>query len=176
MKNLRVQGIFSHLCVSDMQTPQAVAYTRWQTQSFQRAVQAAHAAGFEPGQVHLQASYGVLNGRGANFTCARVGIALYGVLSDTTPTVRHLPLRPALALHGPCGQCALAETGAGGRLRLGFCGPAAHAPCLRHHWLWQTVCRAILPCAAGMCWCEGQRAPAVGRVCIGPDAGGCYGN
>ncbi len=68
-----------------MQTPQAVAYTRWQTQSFQRAVQAVHAAGFEPGQVHLQASYGVLNGEAQNFTCARVGIALYGVLSDTTP-------------------------------------------------------------------------------------------
>ena len=41
MKNLRVEGIFSHLCVSDMRAPQAVAYTRWQTQRFQSAVQAA---------------------------------------------------------------------------------------------------------------------------------------
>ena len=53
--------------------------------------------------------------------------------------------------------------------------PAAHAPCLRHHWL----CRR---CAARFCPARragaGVRAARPGgwpRV-YGPDAGGCYGN
>lgn len=165
MKNLRVQGIFSHLCVSDMQTPQAVAYTRWQTQSFQRAVQAVHAAGFEPGQVHLQASYGVLNGEAQNFTCARVGIALYGVLSDTTPTVRHLPLRPALALHARVASVRWLKPGQGAGYGLAF---VARRPT-------RLACVTIgyadgvprdFALRGGQVLVCGQRAPAVGRVCM----------
>ncbi|MBS6864538.1 MAG: serine racemase VanT catalytic subunit [Oscillospiraceae bacterium] len=165
MKNLRVEGIFSHLCVSDMRAPQAVAYTRWQTQRFQSAVQAVRAAGFEPGQVHLQASYGVLNGETQGFDYARVGIALYGVLSDAAPTVRRLPLRPALALRARVASVRWLKPGQGAGYGLAF---AAQRPT-------RLACVTIgyadgvprdFALRGGQVLIGGQRAQAVGRVCM----------
>ena len=124
-----------------------------------------HAAGFEPGQVHLQASYGVLNGEAQNFTCARVGIALYGVLSDTTPTVRHLPLRPALALHARVASVRWLKPGQGAGYGLAF---VARRPT-------RLACVTIgyadgvprdFALRGGQVLVCGQRAPAVGRVCM----------
>lgn len=128
-------------------------------------MQAVHAAGFEPGQVHLQASYGVLNGEAQNFTCARVGIALYGVLSDTTPTVRHLPLRPALALHARVASVRWLKPGQGAGYGLAFVARRPRA-LPASPLAMQTVCRAILPCAAGRCWCAGSAPRSWPPVCM----------
>ena len=76
MPNLRVTGLYSHLCVSDGQTEQERAYTLEQIQHFEYIVEELHRQGFKDFKCHLQGSYGVLNYSEYCFDYARVGIAL----------------------------------------------------------------------------------------------------
>ena len=99
IKNLRVDGMYTHLSADETRQPADRAFTRKQADAF-RAV-AAHLAvrGFPLPRLHMQASYGVLNYPELSGDYARVGIALYGVLSTgealkTCPVV----LRPVLSL------------------------------------------------------------------------------
>ncbi len=98
LPGLRVTGVFSHLCVSDSLAPADAAYTRRQAESFAAAVAWLRQNGYDPGRVHLLASYGIWNWPGYAFDCVRAGIALYGVRSTAAPTRRTLDLRPVLAV------------------------------------------------------------------------------
>ena len=98
LPKLRVEGVFSHLCVSDDLTEEQVAFTRRQAEKFRTAVHKLRADGCAPGKVHLLASYGIWNYPEYGFDFARAGIALYGVHSDGGSTRRELPLQPVLAL------------------------------------------------------------------------------
>ena len=59
MKQLVVDGIFSHLCVSDGQNASDQAYTRAQAECFQQIVQHLEEKGYACGKKHLLASYGI---------------------------------------------------------------------------------------------------------------------
>ncbi len=98
LPNLNVRGVFSHLCVSDGRTPEAIAYTRQQLFRFYDAVDWMRQSGYEPGAVHIQASYGILNLPAQPCSYARAGIALYGVCSDTQRPAYPLYLHPVLSL------------------------------------------------------------------------------
>ena len=98
LPGLRVEGIFSHLGVSDSLTPEDEACTRRQAADLAAAAERLRQAGIDPGQVHLLASYGIWNYPEYHFDLVRAGIALYGVGSDDSPTRRALPLRPVLSL------------------------------------------------------------------------------
>ena len=54
---------------------------------------------FDPGKLHLQSSYGVLNYPDLSMDYARFGIAMYGVLSSPDKQLlKRVPLRPVLSL------------------------------------------------------------------------------
>lgn len=95
---LVIDGTFSHLSMADSLAPGDAEYTLRQMTAFQDAVAWMRAAGYDPGKVHIQSSYGVLNLPAQSWDYARIGIALYGVLSDTGPVRRALELRPVLSL------------------------------------------------------------------------------
>lgn len=99
MKNLRVDGIFSHLCAADVMQAQEQTYTRWQAEDFEHVLQELKKRGCSVKGVHLLSSYGVLNypQHAGNF--ARVGIALYGVLSTEADSRKwENELKPVLSL------------------------------------------------------------------------------
>lgn len=98
LKNLRVEGVFSHLCVSDFLDQVSVEYTQIQLTRFYAAVAFLRKNGFDPGSVHIQASYGMLNLPPQPCAYARAGIALYGVESGETSAAAAAGLRPALSL------------------------------------------------------------------------------
>ncbi len=98
LPNLRIDGMFSHLGVSDSLTADDTAFTQAQLVSFFETVEIIRRAGYDPGQTHIQASYGVWNLPPQPCAFARVGIALYGVGSDASPVQRTLDLWPVLAL------------------------------------------------------------------------------
>ena len=99
LENLRVEGIYTHLCVSDSLEPQAVAYTNSQAAEFAHVVQTLREQGFTVPKIHIQSSYGVLLHPELAGDYARVGIALYGLLSTRADTQRWgQALRPALSL------------------------------------------------------------------------------
>ena len=99
LKNLKITGVFSHLCASDGTTNTERDYTRKQIQKFQSVVAYLHRHGIRDFKTHLQGSYGVLNYPQLSFDYARIGIALYGAYSSPDDqTAAQIDLRPVLTL------------------------------------------------------------------------------
>lgn len=96
MKNLRVDGMFSHLCVSDCTDPASIEYTQRQLTRFYAAADCLRQKGFDPGRLHIQASSGILNLPPQPCGYARAGIALYGL--DSGEAAAEADLRPVLSL------------------------------------------------------------------------------
>ena len=94
-RELRIAGVFSHLCVSDDLGREP--FTQAQLDRFYSALDRLRRQGLDPGEVHIQASSGLLNLPPQPCAYVRAGIALYGVPSGGAP--RQWPgLRPALSL------------------------------------------------------------------------------
>lgn len=108
---LQVDGVFSHLCVSDSLEAEDLAYTQEQLAQFYEAVAQIRAAGVDPGKIHIQASYGLWNLPAQPCDYVRVGIALYGVRSDRTPVQQEFTLRPVLSLRARVASVRTLEAG-----------------------------------------------------------------
>ena len=92
--NLFLEGIFTHLPVSDDRDP---AYTRQQIQRFQDVVEAIRAAiGRRVDLVHCANSGGVLGHEPGWLDMVRPGIMIYGFYPDPG-TPRTIPLKPGLS-------------------------------------------------------------------------------
>lgn len=99
LPNLRVTGMFSHLCVSDGTTEEARDYTRRQFRLFRQLTGELYRRGIRGFETHIQGSYGILNYPEERFDCVRPGIAMYGVLSSPSDQVlADVSLRPVLSL------------------------------------------------------------------------------
>ena len=99
LEHLNITGVYSHLCASDGNSEKEIAFTRKQIAEFQAVVDALHRRGIKGFRTHLQGSYGVLNYPELEFDYARVGIALYGVLSMPGERIAaEVELRPVLSL------------------------------------------------------------------------------
>ena len=120
LPNLKIKGIFSHLCVSDSLAEKDIAYTKRQTERFFDTVAWMREQGFDPGKTHIQASYGIWNLPPQPCAYARAGIALYGVRSDSGPVRRELDLRPVLSLRARVAQVQRLKAGEGAGYGLDF--------------------------------------------------------
>ena len=99
LPRLRICGMYSHLSAADSQSIDDVLFTRLQISSFQKTAELLKERGCDPGKLHLQSTYGVLNYPELSMDYARFGIGLYGVLSSPDPQLlKQLPLRPVLSL------------------------------------------------------------------------------
>lgn len=99
LENLNITGVFSHLCASDEMTKDARKYTLKQISDFDRIIREIHRRGIYGFKTHLQGSYGVLNYPELSYDYARIGIALYGVLSAPHDwTTADISLKPVLSL------------------------------------------------------------------------------
>lgn len=165
LPNLRFTGTFSHLCVSDSASPEDQAFTQSQLDRFYGAVARMAAAGLNPGVVHIQASYGILNLPPQPCAWARAGIALYGVYSreEDRPTVD--PLRPALSLRARVAALRTVPAGEGAGYGLAFrAGEDTQLAVV-------TVGYAdglprMLAQAGGEILIRGVRCPMAGRMCM----------
>ncbi len=99
-QRLKICGMFSHLCVADSQKMEDILFTKLQISAFFQTAEQLREQGCNPGKLHLQSSYGVLNYPDLPVSYARFGIAMYGCYSSPEPELsRKLPLRPVLSLH-----------------------------------------------------------------------------
>lgn len=168
LPNLHVDGVYSHLCTSDGDTPADRAFACRQTETFTHTLAMLRGLGLDPGLTHLQASYGVLNPgcvQGQRFGAARLGLALYGVRSDSTPVESLLPLRPVLSLRARVAAVHQLRAGEGAGYGLAFTAR-------------RDTCLAVLAIGyadglprdyadkGGVVLLQGRRCPVVGRVCM----------
>lgn len=99
LNNLKIQGTFTHLSVSDSNEPEDITFTGMQIAHFYETVKKLKDLGLDPGRLHVQSSYGVLNYPELECDYARIGIALYGVLSSATDSVKvKVDLKPVLSV------------------------------------------------------------------------------
>lgn len=99
MKNLKVCGMFTHLCCADSREPSDVAFTEAQIARFYSVTDELKDTGIALPKLHIQSSYGLLNYPELKCDYVRAGIALYGVLSmPKDETKLKLDLRPVLSL------------------------------------------------------------------------------
>lgn len=99
LANLKVDGIFSHLSVSDSDDASDVEYTKKQISNFNEAIELITNKGLEVKTKHIQSSYGLLNYPDLKCDYARIGISLYGVdSSDGIKKIIDPKLNPVLSL------------------------------------------------------------------------------
>ena len=99
MQNIKVCGMYTHLCCSNSRLPADVAFTRRQINSFYSLIDDLKDSGICMPKLHIQSSYGLLNYPDLTCDYVRVGIALYGVLSSSNDdTLLKIDLRPVLSL------------------------------------------------------------------------------
>lgn len=165
-KYLDIQGIYTHLCVSDSLAGEDVAFTNQQIKSFYGLLDILSQKGMYFPKVHIQSSYGLLNYPQLSCDYVRAGIALYGTLSGPGCQTRlHLDLRPVLSLHSRIILIRKVQKGE----TAGY-GRAWTAP--------QDSRIAILPigyadglprslsCQYGEVLIRGMRVPIIGRICM----------
>lgn len=87
MRHLVVKGIFTHLSADDRKDGREKEFTEQQASGFYAVLEEMKKRGIPCPPNHLQASYGVLNYPELAGDYARVGIALYGVLSTKEDTL-----------------------------------------------------------------------------------------
>lgn len=95
--NLIINGIFTHLCVSDSIKDTDEIYTKLQIEAFDEVVSHIKKGNFHCPPKHLQASYGIINYPELQADYARAGIAIYGMLSNR-PTDSNIDLHPVLSI------------------------------------------------------------------------------
>lgn len=98
-QHLRIEGLFTHLAAAETLDEADEARTEEQIRRFYRGAEELQRRGLPTGKLHIQSSYGMLNYPGLPCDYARVGIALYGLLSSPGDRTRLTPdLRPVLSL------------------------------------------------------------------------------
>lgn len=98
-KNLKIEGVFSHLYVADSEEEEDVICTKEQIKNFFKVGDTIKKK-FNPKiKFHIQSSYGVLNYPNLDCDYARIGIAMYGVKSSIHDNIKsHIELKPVLSI------------------------------------------------------------------------------
>ena len=164
-RNLIVDGVFSHLCVPDSPAEADRAYTRRQLEAFYAAVAWLRGAGYDPGAVHVQASYGLLNLPPQPCRYARAGIVLYGVPSDGAPTRCWPDLRPVLSLRARVASVRSLAAGEAAGYGLAFRAERETRLAVAAVGYGDGLPRD-LPQRGGQALVHGRRVPMVGRMCM----------
>ena len=104
LPHVRVTGMFTHLCVSDSLSEGDVGFSNTQLERFFSLAGELERRGIDPGELHTQSSYGIVNYPDRRCAYGRAGVALYGVKSDEHDGVKAWPeLAPALSLKARIG-------------------------------------------------------------------------
>lgn len=175
MKNLVVDGIFTHLSACDSDDPQNRAFTERQITAFFQVTERLKAAGCPCRGLHLLSSYGILNYPGAAADYVRPGIALYGLLSREEDSRRlwtagntntSIPsLRPVLTLKARVTSVRTLHSGESAGYGLAFTAEREMKAAVLSIGYADGLPRALSG-GRGRVLINGYSAPVIGRVCM----------
>ena len=163
--NLTVAGIGSHLSVPDSIADDDVDFTNLQIRAFYDTVNALEQKGYDAGKLHVQASYGVCNYSELQCGYARVGIMLYGVMSDDSKVRLKPSLRPVLSLRARIAQ--VRRIGAGESVSYGRIFKSEKPTNLATVSIgYADGVPRQMSGNGGMCIVNGVKVPIAGRICM----------
>lgn len=98
-RNLKVMGLYTHLCVADSLEKEDIAFTENQIDRFYKLVKKLKSRRIQV-PIHIQSTYGLLNYNRLICDYARIGIGMYGTLSSAKDkTILQPAIKPVLSLH-----------------------------------------------------------------------------
>lgn len=187
MENLIVDGLFTHLPVSDSSRPQDRAFTEGQVRAFYQMVDALRSQGFSCSTLHLLASYGIMNllwGRSETVDAparaekdgisdsmlaadyVRPGIALYGMLSTREDSRRWQDLlHPVLSLKAKVASVRMLYAGESAGYGLAFTAKEDMRIATIAIGYADGLPRALSH-GNGSVLIDGCKAPIIGRICM----------
>lgn len=166
MKNLKPDGMLTHLCVCDSPSPENRAFTESQIQAFYSVVEILQAQGISCPKLHLQSSYGLLNYPDLNADYVRAGIALYGVPSAVKDTdFFRENLTPVLSLKARVASVRTLYAGDSAGYGLAFTAEEDMQIAVLSIGYADGLPRE-LSCGRGYVLLHGCQAPIIGRICM----------
>lgn len=166
LPNLHVTGAFTHLCADTTMSPGDKAFTKEQGKRFSLTIDGLKKRGYSLPAVHILASYGLLNYPELGGDYARVGIALYGVLSGKNDHVKFpVDLRPVLSLKARVAQVRELQKGESAGYDLQFTAKRQSQIAILTIGYADGLPRS-LSCGVGNVILQGRKAPIVGRICM----------
>lgn len=165
-KNLVIDGMYTHLCVSDSMEQPYREYTKMQITAFDDAVESIKARGFKCQKLHVQSSYGVLNYSELRYDYARVGIALYGILSTQEDTEKcSVDLRHVMSVKARVSAVKNLKEGEAVGYGLQFVAPKNMKIAVLSIGFADGIPRC-LSCGKGNVIIAGRKVPIIGRICM----------
>lgn len=165
-ENLKVCGLYSHLCASDSEAPEDREYTNRQIQDFSDLLNLLKQDGYSIPHVHIQSSYGILNYPDLRCSYVRPGIAMYGVLSSASDqTVMSADLRPVLSLKARVILVRMVSSGESVGYGRSFTAERETTVAVLPIGYADGLPRS-LSCGNGEILLHGRRAPIIGRICM----------
>ena len=164
--NLVIQGIFTHLCCDETKSEQDTKFTLAQAAAFYGVVSELNKCGYSCGKIHLLSSYGLINYPEFAGNYVRVGIALYGILSNRTD-LENCPVKiyPVLSLKARVALTKDVYAGEAAGYGLQYIADGKKRIAILAIGYADGVPRA-LSCGHGKVLINGKEAPIIGRVCM----------
>ncbi len=166
LHNLKIEGVYTHLCAADTESPEDRAFTMEQGSAFFNVVSQLGERGFGYPKTHLLASYGLINYPELGGDYARVGITLYGVHS-TRADMEHcaLSLRPVMSVKTRVTTLKTLQKGEAAGYGLQFIAERDTRIAILAIGYADGIPRS-LSCGVGNVLICGYKVPIVGRICM----------
>jgi serine/alanine racemase len=165
-RNLNIEGIFTHLCAADENSAESMAFTHAQAKVFYDVVAELHQRGFTCRKKHIVNSDGLLYYPELAENYARVGIALYGMLSTRAGTERcGISLEPVLSIKARIALVKDLFQGEAAGYGLQSATPQDSRIAVVAIGYGDSIPRS-LSCGVGSVLIQGIKAPIVGRICM----------
>ena len=98
-KNLKVEGIYTHLCTSDGHSKEFEDFVNYQLENFNSVIEFLKEKNLKIPKKHIQASTGVINYPNFKSDFARLGVAVFGILcSKNSNSQNSKGLKEAISL------------------------------------------------------------------------------
>ncbi len=110
MPNLKIDGIFTHLCVADSFRQDNVDFTEYQLSNLDTIVAELTKSGYDCGLVHAQNSAGLTNLKKEQYGAVRAGIILYG-LNPSDDVRKDIVYKPIMSLKSVVSMVKYISTG-----------------------------------------------------------------
>lgn len=166
IKNLIIDGMFTHLCTCDSPLPEDKAFTESQIQAFYHVADILEEQGIPCPRLHLQSSYGLLNYPGLPADYVRAGIALYGVASTVEDRLFFREnLIPVLSLKARVASVRTLYAGDSVGYGLAFTAKKDMDIAVLSIGYADGLPRE-LSCGIGSVLIHGRKAPIIGRICM----------
>ncbi|CFX01070.1 Alanine racemase [Syntrophomonas zehnderi OL-4] len=165
-KNLKIEGVFTHLCVAGDPSPKSTEYTHIQTKAFYDIIAELSQRGFPCPKKHIVSSDGLLYYPELAENYARVGIALYGLLSSRADLKRcGISLEPVLSIKARIAMVKDLFQGEAAGYGLQFVASQDSRIAVVAIGYGDGIPRS-LSCGVGSVLIQGIKAPIVGQICM----------